>query len=148
MNKVFIHTLKPALPGEKITFDVVIPMTVKRITGVETTVSHAQGYGINRDCLSAGEVKFRWNDYPEVFLSLNCQIPGIFQDEYWIMKQHYTKELWPVFFPQGGKKSIPLDVSIPASHEYLQGIYEDYINRVTGSSDPYQVKIYFHYEEI
>lgn len=148
MNKVFIHTIKPSLPGEKITFDVPIPLTVKEITGIEITVSHFQGGGVNRDVLTAGELKFRWNNYPEVFLALNCMNPAIYQDEYWIMKQPYTKALWPVDFPNGGTKSIPLHVSISACQEYLQGIYEDSINRVINSSNPYTVKIYFHYEEL
>ena len=148
MNKVFIHTIKPSIPGEKITFDVVIPMNVKRITGIETTVAHPSGFGVHRDALSTGELRLRWNNYPEIFLAINCQNPAIYQDEYWIMQQHYTKELWPVEFWRGGRKSTPLNVSIGGAQEYLQGIYEDYINRILNSTDSYTIKIYFHYEEI
>lgn len=148
MNKVFIHTINPSVPGEKITFDVVIPLTVKVITGMEITVAHSAGVGAFREALSAGELRFRWNNYPEVFLALKCQLVGIYQDEYWIMQQPYTKALWPVEFWRGGIKPIPLHVSIPSDHEYLQGIYEDYINKTINSTDPYTVRIYFHYEEL
>ena len=182
MNKVFIHTISAKLPGEKITFDVVFPRTVKKIIGVELTVSLQgailstanpppgadgkdggagsgggstastnPGTGSNsfaRPMLSAGELRFRWNSYPEVFLAINCPLPGIYQDEYWLMKQVYAKYLFRIDFPFGGSKSVPLDVSIPACEEYIQGIYEDCLNKILGSSNPYTVKIYFHYEEL
>ena len=183
MNKIFIHTISVKLPGEKITFDVVFPRTVKKIIGLEITVSlsgsapanttpppddkppGADGSGggggstastnpgtgasnFSRPILSAGELRFRWNSYPEVFLAMNCPLPGIYQDEYWLMKQVYAKYLFRIDFPFGGSKSVPIDVSIPACEEYIQGIYEDCLNKILGVSNPYTVKIYFHYEEL
>ena len=140
MFKTIVHIVKVKRKGEKIQFQIKLPLNIKQVSEIRLTANPVYQLGAGSPDKFAKEVGWLWLRIPEsrdvfYYESLKLSIPN----------HHQTLPaiLSPIYFETGqhwisGKKNEAFKIEAKLNTNMMEGYYIDRIY----SEENYQVRIY------